>query len=253
MRILIILALLLVLAVAGCSDDGGERQAEPAEKADAEETSPPAELEAEETSRPAELEADPTPPARAEHEEKTADPEVRMMPIVKGVGLVVHLDSELSTETHRAGHKFTATMREPLMMKTGQALPAGCSLEGEVVLSKRAARVGGKAEMTLEFRQLTTPEGRTYRIFTEPLVLEGESTARGDVEKVVGGTVGGAIIGGVLGGRDGAVKGGAAGGAAGGVWAVATRGNDIVLEAGQGVEATLARDLRVPVTIGQGQ
>lgn len=240
MRSLMILALLFVLAVAGCSDDGGEKQAEPAEKADAEETASSAEMVAETQER----EADPAQPA---------DPEVRMMPIVKGAGLVVHLDSELSTETHRAGHKFTATMREPLMMKTGQALPAGCSLEGEVVLSKRAARVGGKAEMTLEFRQLTTPEGRTYRIFTEPLLLEGESTARGDVEKVVGGAVGGAIIGGVLGGRDGAVKGGAAGGAAGGVWAVATRGNDIVLEAGQGVEATLARDLRVPVTIGQGQ
>ncbi len=248
MRSLMILVLFFALALAGCADDDAQKQAEPAGRAEAEGTPPPAEA-VEEGQEP---EADLSQPARAEREEMPAEPEVRMMPIVKGVGLTAHLDSELSTETHKAGHKFTATMREPLMMKTGQALPAGCVLEGEVVLSKPAARVGGKAEMTLEFGQLTTPDGRSYRIFTEPLVLEGESTARGDVEKVVGSAVGGAVIGGVLGGRDGAVKGGAAGGAAGGAWAVATRGNDIVLEAGQGIEATLARDLRVPVTVGGG-
>lgn len=251
MRVPAVLALMLALTVSGCSDNGKQEQAEPQAKVEAVEQVPDPAATVE-SPDPGELPV-PAPETMAQRGEMPAEPEIQMMPIVAGRGITVHLDSELSTETHRAGHKFTATMREPLAMKTGQALPAGCVLEGEVLLSKRAARVGGKAEMTLEFKQLTTPDGKTYRMFTEPLVLEGESTARGDVEKVVGGAVGGAIIGGVLGGRDGAVKGGAAGGAAGGVWAVATRGNDIVLDAGQGIETTLARDLRVPVTVHAGQ
>lgn len=256
MRHLIFLLLVLTVAMAGCSGDSN-RQSDSQGQAAVEEQAPaegssPAEVQEDQGGQQAAppAEENPAPTHEERTEEKAPEPDVQMMPIVKGRGLTAYLDSALSTETDKAGRKFTATMKEPVNMKMGQALPAGCTLHGEVVLAERAARMGGKAKMTLEFNQLITPEGKTYRIFTEPLILEGEASAQGDVEKVVGGAVGGAIIGGILGGKDGAVKGGAAGGAAGGVWAVATRGKDIVLEEGQGIEVTLARDLRVPVTMG---
>ena len=83
--------------------------------------------------------------------------------------------------------------------------------------------------------------------------MEGKSTTSGDVQKVLGGAVGGAIVGGILGGKEGAVKGGATGGAAGAVWAVATRGNDIVLDAGSAVQVTLSREVRVPVSMMENQ
>ena len=101
----------------------------------------------------------------------------------------------------------------------------------------------------MEYRELVTPDGKSYALFTEPLILEGKGTATGDIEKTVGGAVGGAIIGGILGGKKGALQGGAAGGAAGAAWAVATRGNDIVVDPGQVLAVTLTRALHVTATV----
>jgi hypothetical protein len=122
-------------------------------------------------------------------------------------------------------------------------------IRGEVTQSQRAGRVGGKADLTLEYRELVTPDGKSYPLFTQPLILEGKGTAKGDIEKTVGGAVGGALLGGILGGKKGAVEGGAAGGAAGAVWAVATRGNDVVVDPGQVLQVTLTRALHVTATM----
>jgi hypothetical protein len=178
----------------------------------------------------------------------------KLMTLVPGYEFQVALDETVSTETHAAGRAFQARLLKPAVLKTvGPVIPAGSSVRGEVTYSKRAARAGGKAQLTLEFRELTTPDGKAYPLLAKPLVLEGESTASGDVQKVLGGAVGGAIIGGILGGKEGAVKGGAAGAAGGAAWAVGTRGNDIVIDPGQVLQLTLERELRVPVTVPAGQ
>jgi hypothetical protein len=117
-----------------------------------------------------------------------------------------------------------------------------------VIRSIRAPRVVGRAEMTLEFREVDLRDGATHRITADALVIEGRSGTKGDVGKVIGSTIGGAVVGGILGGGKGAVKGGAVGAGAGTVWAVATRGPDIVLEPGRELHATLARPMQVTVT-----
>ena len=87
----------------------------------------------------------------------------------------------------------------------------------------------------------------------QPLAIEGKGTATGDVEKIAGGAIGGAIIGGILGGKKGALKGGAIGGAAGTGVAVATRGNDVVLDQGAKVAVTLSQEITVPVSMKADQ
>jgi hypothetical protein len=199
---------------------------------------------------PAEPAHKPTPTPAAKPPD--AAPTTRMVALPAGYELHAVLDEKISTETHKAGAAFKARLEKPAQLKAeGVIVPAGSTVRGEITFSQRAGRVGGKADLTLEYRELVTPDGKSYPIFAEPLVLEGESTTAGDVEKTVGGAVGGAILGGILGGKGGAVKGGAAGGAAGAAWAIATRGNDIVLEPGQALVVTFTRALRVPVT-GRG-
>lgn len=176
----------------------------------------------------------------------------KIVRIPSGQGIAVCLDTKVSTESEQAGQHFQASVKEPVVIDGVHAIPAGSTVTGEVTLAKRAPRVGGKARLALQFTNLTTPDGKSYPLYTDVLELEGESTTKGDVKKLVGTTVGGALIGGVLGGKRGAAKGAAGGAAVGGAWAVATRGNDIIIDPNTDLEVTLARDLemllRVPVT-----
>ncbi|MBK8230899.1 MAG: hypothetical protein IT349_16620 [Candidatus Eisenbacteria bacterium] len=173
----------------------------------------------------------------------------KVVTVPSGTALHICLQQELSTEREAAGQAFDATTKGDIVIEGAKVIPEGSTVKGQVTLARRAPRVGGKAQLALEVNQLITPDGKTHRLFAEPLQLEGESATSSDVQKVVGGTVGGAIIGGLLGGKKGAVKGGAGGAAVGGVWAVATRGNDIVLEPNQEMEFHLAREISVTAQV----
>lgn len=254
---------LVVLAIAITGWSCGKKEAKDSGQAGAQveqrhaempppvEQSKPAETKPAETKpapppAPAPVEPKPTPTPAA----KPADtgPATRLVPLPAGYEFEIVLDEKISTDTHRAGTAFQARLAKSATLNTnGVVIPAGSTVRGEITFAQRAERVGGKANLTLEYRELVTPDGKSYPIFTEPLALEGKGTATGDVEKTVGGAVGGAIIGGILGGKSGAVKGGAAGGAAGAAWAIASRGNDIVIEPGQVLAVTLTRALRVTV------
>ena len=177
----------------------------------------------------------------------------RNVPIGPSDSLVAQLDEKLTTESDQAGRSFTATLPEGFTRNGITILPAGSKIQGQVTAASRAGRVGGKAGMTLEFHQLTTPDGTNYALVAPPLALEGKSTTGGDVEKIAGGAIGGAIIGGILGGKKGALKGGAIGGAAGTGVAVATRGNDVVLDQGAKVAVTLSQEITVPVSMKADQ
>jgi len=184
-----------------------------------------------------------------------SEPEMvtRLVPVPAGAQIVAELDETVSTETAKAGSPFTAVLKEPYTRGGIVLVPAGSKVHGVVAAAKRAGRIGGKAEMTLEFKTLDTPQGQSYSLFADPLALEGKGSTEGDVGKVVGGAVGGAIVGGILGGKEGAGKGAAAGGAAGAAWAVATRGQDIVLDPGSKVSLTLTREFEVPVQMRADQ
>jgi hypothetical protein len=210
------------------------------------------------TTPPASQPARTSPPAPSTQREPvrsapTPTSSTKLVSLEKGTSIVATLDEKVSTESDQAGQSFTATLAEPVAQRGLTVLPSGSRVRGDVTFSKKAPRVGGKAQMTLEFKEVTLPDGKSYPLHAEPLALVGEGTGKGDVGKVVGGAVGGAIIGGILGGKGGAVKGGAAGSAAGAAWAVATRGNDIVLDPGSKVSVTLVRPLDVAVVVPAGQ
>lgn len=249
--------LVLAIAITGCS--GGNKEAKDTEQTGAQvkqhtempppiETPKPAETKPAETATPKPAETHPTPSPTAPP--VAAGPVTKVVKLPAGYEFQVVLDEKISTETHRAGSPFQAKLVQPAVLPAvGEIIPAGSKIRGEVTFAQRAERVGGKADLTLEYRELVTPDGKSYPLYTDPLILEGKGTAKGDIERTVGGAAGGAIIGGILGGKKGALQGAAAGGAAGAAWAVATRGNDIVVDPGQILQVTLTRAVHVTATV----
>ena len=255
MKIWWISMMVLAVAIAGCS--GGKKEAKETGETGSQvqqhaevpppiEPPKPAETTPAETAVPKPAETTPSPAARP----AATGPVTKVVKLPEGYAFQVVLDEKVSTATHHAGTPFQASLVQPAVFSAvGPVIPVGSKIRGEITLSKPAERVGGKADLTMEYRELVTPDGKTYPLYTEPLILEGKGTAKGDIEKTVGGAVGGAIIGGILGGKKGALEGGAAGGAAGAIWAVGTRGNDIVIEPGQVLQVTLTRALHVTATV----
>jgi hypothetical protein len=187
-------------------------------------------------------------PAQEIPKPKPAAPTTRVYTVPAGTELVITLDQALSTDGAKAGQTFTGQTTNAIVVDGKTVVPVGSTVRGEVAVASRASNIGGKARLTLAFQDLVLPSGKTYALSAQSVALEGESTTGGDVEKIVGGAIGGAIVGGILGGKSGAAKGAAVGTAAGTVVAVATKGNDIVLDPGTKLGVLLRTDVGIPVT-----
>jgi len=140
----------------------------------------------------------------------------------------------------------TARVRQAVVVNGVTAIPAGATVNGEVVDLERPGRVQGRARLALRFTSVTIG-GERQSIRTNPVVFEGETTKGEDATKIGAGAGIGAVIGGIIGGGDGAAKGAAIGGAAGTGAVLATRGRDVELAAGSDVNATLASAAEVEV------
>lgn len=195
----------------------------------------------------------PAEPRRAPRHEPSPPPApaIQQVTLASGTTLLVTLDRELTTKIDQAGAQFTAITKEPIVVDGITAVPTGSTVRGVVTTSKRAPRLGGDADMTLEFTSVVLPGGRTVPISADPITFKGKSSTKGDIEKVVGGAVGGGVLGGVLGGKKGAVKGAAAGTVAGGIWAAATRGQDLYVTQGTEMNVTLTAPVQMTVNRGE--
>jgi len=110
-------------------------------------------------------------------------------------------------------------------------LPAGARIHGLLRDVQASGRVKGRARMTLAYQTIVDSRGTTHAISALPLTLQAASATHGDVEKIAAGGVLGAIIGGIAGGGKGAAIGAGAGAGAGTVLMLATKGDDVVIEA----------------------
>lgn len=162
-----------------------------------------------------------------------------------GTHIVGALQNTVDTGHNHVGDKISLRTLEETRVDEAVVVPVGSTINGEVSHIDPAGRVAGGAELTLRFVELVTPDGKSYPISAHPLVLKGKGDAKESAAEIGGGAVAGGILGGVLGGKDDIVKGAAVGAAVGTGVAVATKGNQIVLPAGQKVKVTLD----TPVTI----
>lgn len=168
----------------------------------------------------------------------------REVTIPSGTRLVVALENTLSTETHRVGDRVKLQLAESLELDGETVLASGALVHAEVGHAKGGGRIAGAPELMLHFTALEV-EGESHAIQAQPFWVRGNNDAAESAATVGGGAVAGGVLGGVVGGKDDILKGAAAGAVIGTGVAVATKGDQIVLPAGQRLRVVLTG----PVTV----
>jgi hypothetical protein len=161
--------------------------------------------------------------------------------IPAGTRLVGVLDQTISTARTEPGAPVRLRTVQPLELAQGVTIPAGIVIQGEVVRARGGGRIAGAPDLTIRFTGLAI-QGEPQDISADPVRVRGKDDA-GESAVLIGG---GAVVGGVVGALAGNTAAGLAAGAVIGTGtAVATRGDQIVLPAGQKLRVRLAR----PVTV----
>jgi hypothetical protein len=174
------------------------------------------------------------------------EPAYREITLPTGTSLTIDLRTAVASDTSHVEDHVRATLRQPVMARGVEVLPAGTVLAGHVTEAERPGRVKGRARVGFRFTSLDLPgEGGRTAIRTAAIVREAQATKKQDATKIGGGAAGGAVIGAILGGAGGAAKGAAIGGAGGTGVVLATRGKEVHVPAG----TNLIVRLQAPVTI----
>ena len=175
-------------------------------------------------------------------------PEYKQVTIPAGTSLPLTMTSTISSATAQVEAPVSARLANAVTINGDTVIPAGSTLSGTVTDVERSGRVEGRAHIAFVFNQARV-NGEREDLKTNPLTFEANATKTKDAEKVGIGAGAGAILGGILGGKKGAGKGAIAGGAAGTGVVLATRGEEVTVNEGTSVTATLAQPLtmRIPV------
>lgn len=190
--------------------------------------------------------SEPAPHKTAPHKtapQKPAPPRNAVLPA--GTHIVAELQSGISTADAAAGDRVTLRTVEPVTVGGRTVVPTGSKIHGEVTYVKGAGRIKGAPELTLRFSELVLADGRTFPIACEPFRVTGKSAGSESLKEIGGGAAAGAVVGALLGKGSGALKGAAVGGILGTGVAVATKGHQIELPAGQQIGV----DLTTPLTV----
>lgn len=202
------------------------------------------------------------PPFASSVQPARTSPQAGRTIVPQGAEILVRLNQTLTTQRNESGDQFQAEIVRPVELGNQAVIPSGSRMRGTITHLKRPGRIRGRAEMTLNFEELTLPDGTVLPIegtvvSVEPrrfdkvdsddgtLQAPGE---KGDDVKKVGVSAGiGALIGILAGG--GARTGAAIGAVAGMGGVLASRGSDLLLPAETELMIRLERDLTVPTGI----
>ena len=152
---------------------------------------------------PATPPAQPAPQAGATQPVPTA-PAAIVVPA--GTRLVVRMRDTLDSRRHKAGHMFTTALEMDLVINGKTVAKKGNLVYGKLVKAKKAGRLRGKSQMSVQMTDLMI-NNKPHRIMTTELTAATENTAKGTA-KTVGA---GAAVGGIAGGSKKAKRGAAIG------------------------------------------
>jgi hypothetical protein len=192
----------------------------------------------------AEIPAPTPPPAEAPSPALTSSPSPEPRILAAGTTLPLALQATVASNTSQVGDRVVASLAEDLSVDGRVILAAGTEVVGRVTVATQSGRVKGRARLAMEFDEVRDG-GSSYRIEATAIDITAESSKGKDAKIAGGAAAAGAIIGAITGGGKGALKGGAIGGAAGGAAVLATRGNEVVLDAGTRLDVTLERKVQI--------
>jgi hypothetical protein len=168
----------------------------------------------------------------------------------------VELMNNLTTDASQKGDRFQARVLEPNQFQ-------GAVLDGHIEQVKRPGKAKGSAQLQLAFDEIKMPGGRSSRISAQVIEVipnggsqgvgkvdaeggvQGQSSTKGDVQKVGGAAGIGAVIGLIAGGGAGAAIGATIGAGVGTAGVLTQRGKDIRLDQGQQLRIRTNADAEV--------
>ena len=214
------------LTLAACSNTSQNAPPQPGAVA---ESTAAGEVAAQEEPAPAAKAAAPMPKAAAPAKPAPAPPPPpppppRTFTLEAGTVLAVKTSYALSTDTQKAGEKFTATLAEPLVSGDWVVAKEGAEVEGLVVVSTKGGRVKGRAELEISVTALTLADGQRLGVETEVDTTEAKATKDKDAKTIAIAAGVGTAVGAIAGGGKGAAIGAAAGGGGGTAMVLGTRG-----------------------------
>ena len=175
-----------------------------------------------------------------------------------GTKIPLVLKHAVSTKNAQVGDNLYLETSFPVAQNNRMVIPAGTYVQGEVAAVKRPGRIKGRAELLIHFTTMIFPNGYTVsfpgaldnvpgsdsqKVKDKEGTIQADSQKGKDVATVAGTTATGTLIGAATGGGKGAGIGAGVGGATGLIIAMLTRGNDVRLESGTGMEMVLERPL----------
>jgi VWFA-related protein len=191
----------------------------------------------------------------------SANPAPQGLTIPSGQKFILQLETDLHTRTTRVGDRVEFSTAADVVVDNQTAIPNKSLVHGTVTKSKRAGRLGGKAEIQLRFDEIRLADSSVApmhatitRVGYDPVSpnpggdpkIKGDSGPGGNVGAVIAGGAQGAIIGVLTAGAKGAIYGGAAGAAITAAGMVFKRGPDLDLPRSTMFEATFDQPLEVP-------
>jgi len=198
-------------------------------------------IETQKTPEPAPPKPKPQTPKPAPQPKAPAEVTVPAGTIVKAT-----LNQDLASHESKAGDAFTLRVSEPVIIGGYTAIPAGSTINGEVVEAQASGKIKGRGDITLAFKSVTDANGNVHDIQAENFYGQAEGAGDRDAATIAGGAGAGAIIGGIVGGKKGALIGGLIGGAAGTGTVLATSGPQVKIASGSEFAVKLNQSLYLP-------
>jgi hypothetical protein len=163
--------------------------------------------------------------------------------------LAVEFLDGLSSETSVTGDPFLALVIDDVIRDGHVVVPAGAEVRGTVAAAVPQKKIGGQAQLALDFQQLTLPDGQRVDLMAR-LDEAGKKQTKKDAVTIGGSAAGGAILGRVLSKNDktkGTAIGAVLGAAIGTAVASKNAGDPVVIEPGTTAELILEAPVQVAV------
>jgi hypothetical protein len=164
--------------------------------------------------------------------------------VAAGTALPLVFKTTVASDKSAPGDLVVAELAEDVAVNGRVVLPAGTEVRGRVTVAVGSGRVKGRARLAVEFQEVVL-KGHVRAIAASPIDVTAAAEHGKDAKIAGGAAAGGALIGAIAGGGKGALKGGAIGGAAGGAVVLATKGKEVVFQAGSRRTIKLQSSLRL--------
>ena len=163
--------------------------------------------------------------------------------------LAIRLDTPVSSASSSAEMPIRGELVEAIVIDGNTVIPNGAIVTGVVTGVRPSGKVKGRANLELQFDQLTV-NGERHTIDAR-FARSAPSTRGKDAEKIAIPAVGGAIVGAIIGGNKGAAIGAAAGGGAGTAVVLTSAGPEVTLAEGTVLSLSAGRLVVVRVPLRQ--